>query len=274
MAQRGSRDLQERATWLGMAFAPAAAPQPRPWWRLAQPGVDSAPPRRPPRVLDLSSLWAGPLCGAILAASGAQVVKLESAARPDGARLGPPAFFARLNAGKAGVRLDFERADERARLAGWIEWADVVIEASRPRALRQLGMEAERFVRGRPGRIWLSITGYGRGDPPPGRVAFGDDAAVAAGCAEAVADAEGPLFCGDAIADPLTGLHSALAVWGHWRRGAGGLLDVSLRDVTAAALCFGEVRDFEVCGSPEAARVRAGGPGGGECPVSPPRPAC
>ena len=111
----------------------------------------------------------------------------------------------------------------------------------------------------RAGRVWLSITGYGRGDAAPGRVAFGDDAAVAAGAAHAVADADGPLFCADAIADPLTGLHAALAAWACWRAGGGALLDVSLCGVTAHALAFAPTGDFEVVGSADAAQVIAAG---------------
>ena len=44
-----------------------------------------------------------------------------------------------------------------------------------------------------------------------------------------------PLFCGDAIADPLTGMHAALAAWASWRAGGGHLLDLALRDVAADA---------------------------------------
>ena len=272
LPSRSLTEWAQRAAWLGLPFAPAARrPEAHPWWRSFARGPDADPPRRPPRVVDLSSLWAGPLCGALLAASGAEVWKVESAARPDGARRGPPDFFRRLNAGKRELALDFSRDADRARLAALLGGADVVIEASRPRALAQLGLDAQRFVEGRPGRIWLGITGYGRSDPPPGRIAFGDDAAVAAGAAWAVADADGPLICGDAIADPLTGLHAALAVWAAWRRGLGVGLDLALRDVSAFALGFAEVADFEVEGGPDAARVRAAGPGGGVEPVRAPR---
>jgi hypothetical protein len=252
--------LAERAAWLGLPFAPAAPPPraPGPWLRVAAEGPRAPRPRRPPRVLDLSSLWAGPLCAALLADAGADVIKLESRARPDGARAGHAGFFALLNARKRSVALDLGAARDRALLDALLDAADVVIESSRPRALAQLGVDAEAFVAARPGRLWLSLTGYGRDDPPPGRVAFGDDAAVAAGLAHAVADADGPLFCGDAIADPLAGLHAALALWAYWRRGRGALLDVALRDVAAHAFAAAPVEGFAVEGEPEAAIVRVG----------------
>ena len=79
-----------------------------------------------------------------------------------------------------------------------------------------------------PGRIWLRITGY---DDDSGRPAFGDDAAVAGGLVGASAD--GPVFCGDAIADPLTGLEATLAVTESLGRGGGELIEVSMAAVAA-----------------------------------------
>ena len=67
---------------------------PRPW-----PGL---------LVVDLSSMWAGPLCGQLLAQAGATVVKVESPARPDGTRAGPSAFFDWMNAGKLSYATDFD----------------------------------------------------------------------------------------------------------------------------------------------------------------------
>jgi len=61
-------------------------------------------------VVDLSSLWAGPLCTNVLRLAGARVVKVESTRRPDGARAGPPAFFDLLNSGKAHAGLDLSVA--------------------------------------------------------------------------------------------------------------------------------------------------------------------
>ena len=86
-------------------------------------------------MLDLSSLWAGPLCGRILADAGARVTKVESTARPDGAHQGGAAFFDLLNGGKEQVAFDLDTDDGRAALQQLVARADVVIEASRPRAL-------------------------------------------------------------------------------------------------------------------------------------------
>jgi hypothetical protein len=102
-------------------------------------------------VLDLSSLWAGPLCAHLLGLAGARVVKLESASRPDGARAGSAAFFDLLNAGKASVALDLSSRAGRDSLRRLIASSDIVIESARPRALRQLGIEAEALVAEVPG---------------------------------------------------------------------------------------------------------------------------
>ena len=215
--------------------------------------------RRPPRVLDFSALWAGPLCAELLADAGAHVIKVESVRRLDGARAGSADFFALLNARKRSAVLDFADAHDAELLHALLASADVVIESARPRALAQLGIDAESFVAERAGRVWVAITGYGRTDAAPGRVAFGDDAAVAAGAAHAVADDAGPLFCADAIADPLTGLHAALAAWSSWRSGGGALLDLSLCDVTAHALAFAPTGEFAIEGTAQDPRVIAGG---------------
>lgn len=240
VARRSAATLLERAAWLGLAVAragppPATAP---PAWRTRRLGRARAPrPGARPLVIDLSALWAGPLAAHLLALAGARVVKVESTTRPDGARRGDPRLFDLLNEGKQSVALDFGDPRGRASLRRLLARADIVIESARPRALRQLGIEAESLLRERPGLTWLGISGYGREGTHGLRVAYGDDAAVAAGLARAVAEPGGPpLFCGDAIADPLAGVHAALAAFGSWRAGGGRLLDVALRDVAAYAL--------------------------------------
>lgn len=239
IAGRAAADVVERARLLGLPAAVAIPPEPVavPCLRIALRGRRA--PRSTPRaplVLDLSSLWAGPLCGHLLALAGARVLKLESTRRPDGARAGPAAFFDLLNAGKESVALDLASHEGRRVLARLIDRADIVIEASRPRALAQLGIDAEALVATRPGLVWLSLSGYGRREPEANWIAYGDDAAVAAGLAVATGSEDEPLFCGDAIADPLTGASAALAAFEAWRSGDGVLLDLSLRDVVAHVL--------------------------------------
>jgi crotonobetainyl-CoA:carnitine CoA-transferase CaiB-like acyl-CoA transferase len=233
--------LVERARLLGLAVTGAGAPggPAPPWLRVGARGAPHPARRSQPLVLDLSSLWAGPLCGRLLALAGARVVKVESAERPDGARRGPPGFYAALNAGKPSVALALRTPAGVDALRRLIERSDAVIESSRPRALAQLGFDAAAWVAERPGLVWVSLTGYGRREPEAQWIGFGDDAAAAAGLAAATGDPDAPLFCGDAIADPLTGLHAALAALACLRAGRGALLELALRDVTAHCLGAG-----------------------------------
>ena len=182
-------------------------------------------------VVDLSSLWAGPLAGGLLQRAGARVVKVESASRPDGARQGSAGFYRSLNAGKRSLTVDLGSTPGRLRLTETLARADVVISASRPRALHQLGVDPMGLVRDRGPRVWLSITGYGAKGPDRDRVAFGDDAAAAGGLV--CWDGREPCFCGDAIADPLAGLASTVAVLEALRRGDRWMIEVSMADVAA-----------------------------------------
>jgi len=178
-------------------------------------------------VADLSSMWAGPLCGQLLARAGATVVKVESPRRPDGTRYGNRAFYDWINGEKLSYCVDFDAQPDELREL--LAVADIVIEGSRPGGLARRGLGPDH-VAARPGRIWLRINGYD--DPRP---AFGDDAAVAGGLVGTAVDAglKGPVFCGDAIADPLAGLDATLAVAESLGRGGGELIHVSMAAVAA-----------------------------------------
>jgi len=120
--------------------------------------------------------------------------------------------------------------------------ADVVVEASRPRALRQLGVDRDEIMAAAAGpRIWLSITGYGRTGPDADAVAFGDDAAVAGGLV--AWDERGPCFCADAVADPAAGLVAAASTLAALETPQRWTLDVAMRDV-AAHLAIGDVPEM------------------------------
>jgi crotonobetainyl-CoA:carnitine CoA-transferase CaiB-like acyl-CoA transferase len=155
------------------------------------------------------------------------VVKVESPQRPDGTRGGDRAFFDWINGEKLSYCLDFEsQTDELREL---LAVADIVIEGSRPAGLKRRRLGSEHIAP-RAGRIWLRINGYDDSRP-----AFGDDAAVAGGLVGAATDdgLKGPVFCADAIADPLTGLEATAAVAESLGRGGGELINVSMAAVAA-----------------------------------------
>lgn len=248
VARAGSAELADRARVLGLPFAVLStgddeqlvargqSPVVRPFVLTGQAGARDW--RLPSTlVVDLSSLWAGPLCAHLLTLLGARVVKVESVHRPDGARFGARPFYDLLHAGQESVAVDFETAEGRETLAALVDAADVVIEGSRPRALRQLGIVAEEVLGQVRDKVWVSITAYGRTGPWANAVGFGDDAALAAGLM-AVDPATGtPAPCGDAIADPVTGVNAALVAVACRMAGGSWLADLALREQVAATLC-------------------------------------
>lgn len=192
-------------------------------------------PRRDeaPLVVDLSSLWAGPLCSMLLGRAGARVVKVELAARLDGARRGNADFYNFLHGGHESVVVDLTDARDHGLLRRLLKRADIVVESSRPRALQSWGIDAFDVCRRTP-TTWVSLTAYGRRFPD--RVGFGDDVAMAAGLAARDGNDEWPLPCGDAIADPLTGMHAAVHALASHRAGGSRVLDIAMAEVVARTL--------------------------------------
>ena len=148
--------------------------------RRASTDVTARRRRRQPdevTIVDLTAMWAGPLCTALLAAWGAKVVTVESRARPDGMR-GSPRQFRVLDAGKRRVDLDLRRIDGRAAFDELLRGADVLIDSFSSRVLPSWGYDLDGLVRvnarlssvrirafdeddeGAPERTWV---GYGRG---------------------------------------------------------------------------------------------------------------
>ncbi len=118
VAGNASADVTARARLLGLPVAALGETRAAPP-RITTLGA-AAPPRKPPGLLvaDLSSMWAGPLCGQLLARAGATVVKVETAARPDGTRSGPSAFFDWMNSGKLSYAVDFDEPSGLTTAAG------------------------------------------------------------------------------------------------------------------------------------------------------------
>jgi crotonobetainyl-CoA:carnitine CoA-transferase CaiB-like acyl-CoA transferase len=192
-------------------------------------------------VVDLSAMWAGPLCARILGAAGMEVVKVEDVRRPDAARDGDPALYDWLHSGHEVVVVDLHSRDGVYAVRELLARADVVIEGSRPRALAQLGIDAGATIAAARGQTWVSITGYGRSGDASNAVAFGDDAAVAGGLVAPDAAGE-PVFAADALADPMTGLFAALGALVSQSCGGGHLVDVAMAAVSRAVARAGPER--------------------------------
>lgn len=237
--RRQVADLAERARLLGLPVGVLGETA------AAQPVVRRHGKRNPFQdyarllVVDLSSMWAGPLCGQLLTRAGATVVKVESPSRPDGTRQGERRFFDWMNTGKLCYAADFgEPSDLRQLLAV----ADVVIESSRPDALVYRGL-GPTDIPARGGRVWLRVTGHGTEGEHAHRVGFGDDTAVAGGLVGHDPAGSGPVFCGDAIADPLTGMHAALVAAESLQRGGGEIIEIALAAVAAEYAALPLVND-------------------------------
>ncbi|MGM7678709.1 CoA transferase [Microbacterium sp. A94] len=229
-AQKRTGDVLARARLLGLAVGilPSATATAT---ATASPfAVDASAARsgrqwRDRVVVDLSRLWAGPLAGALLAESGAHVIRLVDVTAPATVEPTDAAFESRLHSAKETRELDFA---DRTHLAQIIGEADIVITSMRPHALA-------RFPAARPDALHLAITAHGTGSGID-RVGFGDDCAVEGGLvAWYPSDTGGsrPEFLGDAIADPLTGIIAAVAAFGMAANGRAGRVDMALSQVAA-----------------------------------------
>ncbi|MDQ1696447.1 MAG: hypothetical protein QOJ03_1800 [Frankiaceae bacterium] len=198
-----------------------------PWVISCTPG--SGHRRTLRRVVDLSALWAGPLCASLLGLAGAEVITVESTTRPDGARIGDPELHRLLHEGNTFVTLDFRDRAGIEELHRLVDEADVVVSSARMRALQPLRLDPFAAVERRPGLTWVGISAYGLTGPWSNRIGYGDDTAVAGGL---VARHPDPTFCADAVADPITGLYAAIAALAVSASG-GGVIDAALRDAAA-----------------------------------------
>lgn len=234
-AQEDAAAFVARGAELGLAVARLGEARAALPCSIAMGASRSRAPGQPLRVIDLSALWAGPLCGAMLAAAGHVVTKIESSARPDPVAHTTPLLDARLNGGKARHAIPAFAADTVVPL---VMNADILITSARPRAFAGIDLPPERLFAINPGLIWVAITGHGWTGDQANRTGFGDDAAVAGGLVDWTDGA--PRFAGDALADPLTGLAAALAVFDAVATGGGCLIDAAMAPVAASiamAIC-------------------------------------
>lgn len=214
--------LRERAVLMHLPFAVAGEARPALPDHCASGAHIEHKDLSAIRVLDLSVLWAGPLCAALLAEAGASVLRWEHPSRRDPTAVSTPGHYAFLNAKKKLKTDPFDRSS----LIEQVRAADIVITSARPHALARLGLTKETiFADGRV-PVWVAVTAHGWNGADAMRVGFGDDCAVAGGLVDWADDR--PVFAGDALADPLTGLEAARAVLQCLADGQSGVIDAAL----------------------------------------------
>lgn len=136
------------------------------------------------RVLDLTRVIAGPVCGRTLAAHGADVLVVTSPNLP-------AVLVADTGRGKLSAHLDLKQAEGRATLESLLCRADVFVQGYRPGGMRSLGFGPDQAARIRPGIIYASLSAYGAGGPWAGRRGFDSLVQTASGFNAAEAEAAG-----------------------------------------------------------------------------------
>jgi crotonobetainyl-CoA:carnitine CoA-transferase CaiB-like acyl-CoA transferase len=158
------------------------------------PAADS--PLTGVRVVDASTLFAGPLAATILGDYGADVLKIEHPAKGDPARGhgpskdGVPLWWTMLGRNKRTITLDLGKGPEIAK--NLVADADVVIENFRPGTLERWGLGPEALHRVNPKLIIARVTTYGQFGPYSHRPGFGTLAEAMSGFAAITGEADGP----------------------------------------------------------------------------------
>ena len=170
------------------------------------------------RVLDVSTLFAGPMAATLLADFGADVVKVEHP-RGDPLRThgrvkdGHGLWWKMLARNKWTVTIDLSVLDGRELLRGLAREADVLIENFRPRVMERWGLGYEALSDGNPGLVMLRTTGFGQFGPYADRRGFGTLAESMSGFAALTGEPDGPpTLPPAALADGIAGITGAYAV--------------------------------------------------------------
>jgi crotonobetainyl-CoA:carnitine CoA-transferase CaiB-like acyl-CoA transferase len=206
------------------------------------------------RVIDLSTVLAGPYATMILADLGADVVKVEPPGGDATRGWGPPwvgdeeagtrtaAYYLAVNRNKRSLRLDLRADAGREVLRRLLVGGDVLLENFRPGSLDRLGFDDATIASINPALIHLAISGYGPTGPAADRPGY-DFVIQAVGglmsiTGEADEDGGRPMKVGVAISDVVTGLYAAIGVLAGLlaRHGVGQRVDVSLLGSTLAVL--------------------------------------
>jgi crotonobetainyl-CoA:carnitine CoA-transferase CaiB-like acyl-CoA transferase len=193
------------------------------------------------RVLDLSRILGGPLCGQILGDHGADVLKVEPPQGDDTRAWGPPfqdgvaSYYRGLNRNKRSQCLDLSQPAGQARVLELMAQADVVVENFKIGTMEKWGIGWEQVHARFPGLIWCRVSGFGA-DGPLGAWPGYDAAIQAMSGIMSVNGEQGgePLRVGLPVVDMVTGMNAVigvlLALQERQRSGLGQLVDAALYD--------------------------------------------
>ncbi|MFZ1161287.1 CoA transferase [Mycobacterium sp.] len=246
---------QPRTPWLMSRCSPASlgeAPalgeadgtDPWPEREYREPPSDPRLPLQGLRIVDLTAFWAGPAATHLLAAFGADVVKVESIQRPDGIRYSGGMrkdvddwweygwVFHAMNTNKRSVTLDLGSVEGRRLFGELVADADVVIENFSPRVMDHFGLAADALLAINPHLVIARMPAFGLDGPWRDRVGFAPTMEQIAGLAWVTGLADGPPVPPRGACDPLAGVHAAFAVTAALcfadRTGAGQLVELPM----------------------------------------------
>ena len=188
------------------------------------------------RVIDMSTVLAGPNCARYLADFGADVIKVE---RPGGDSLrnmawrdprdGEGLWWKLVNRNKRTLVLDIKDADDVATLLSLLDEADVLVENSRPGTLERLGLGPEVLLARNPKLVMTRISGFGQDGPYASRAGFATIAEAMSGLVALSGSPDGqPLPPPIALTDEVTGLAAAFATMVALHSGVGQVVDANL----------------------------------------------
>ncbi|MFI0809829.1 CaiB/BaiF CoA transferase family protein [Streptomyces echinatus] len=191
------------------------------------------------RVLDLATLFAGPMAATLLGDFGAEVIKVEHPRRPDPSRGHGPAkhgvglWWKVLGRNKRTVTLDLSTPGGRATLLRLAATADVVIENFRPGTLEKWDLGWPELSAANPRLVLTRVTAFGQYGPYAHRPGFGTLAEAMSGFAAVTGEPDAPPTLPPfGLADSIAGLATAYAVLtalaGRERTGAGQVVDMAI----------------------------------------------
>lgn len=189
------------------------------------------------RVIDLSTVLAGPNCARYLADFGADVIKVERPVGGDSLRNmawrdprdGEGLWWKLVNRNKRTIALDLKNTADLALLRSLVAEADVLVENFRPGTLERLGLAPDELLALNPMLVITRVTGFGQTGPYAGRPGFATIAEVMSGLS-AISGLPGgqPLLPPIALTDEVTGVVAAFATMVALHSGVGQVVDVSL----------------------------------------------